>query len=83
MAFLAQIKVCWAAIMERWRRLGDMDAPPSPWNCLYVYLNDGWGPLRHWVGILTAPHIRTPVQAAPTGSSTQFAVSEAGFAGLG
>ena len=44
-AILAQIKVCMAAIMGRWRQVRDMETPPTPRNPLYVSLNDGWRPL--------------------------------------
>ena len=77
--FLAQIKLCLAAIMGRWRQVRDMGTPLTPQNISYVsLLNDRWGPLKQWIGLLTAPHTHTPVQAGPTGSS-KFGGSEAGF----
>ena len=77
-AILAQIKACLAAIMGQWRQVRDMETPPTPQNPLYVSLNDGWRPLKQWIGLPIAPHTRTPVQAGPTGSS-QFGGSETRF----
>ena len=78
MAILAQIKVCLAAIMGRWQQVRNMETPPTPQKPLYVSLDDGWRPLKQWIGLLTSQHTHTPVQAGPTGSS-QFGGSEAGF----
>ena len=75
---LAQIKACLAAIMGQWRQVRDMETPPTPQNPWYVSLNDEWGPLKQWIGLLTTPHTHIPVQAGPT-DSIQFGGSEAGF----
>jgi len=68
MVILAQIKVCLAATMGRWRQDRDIEAPRTLKNSSYVPLNDGWGPLKHWIGLHTTPHTCMPVQAGPTGS---------------
>ena len=68
-AILAQIKVCLAAVMGRWRQVRDIETPLTPQNALYVSLNDGWRPLKQLIGLPMAPHTHTPVQAGPTGSS--------------
>ena len=73
---------CLAAIMGRSPQVRDMETPPTPQNPLYVSLNDGWRRLKQWIGLLTAPHTHTPVQAVPTGSS-QFGGSEAGLGWYG
>ena len=65
-AILAQIKVCLAAIMGRWRQVRDMETPPTPPNPLYVSLNDGWRRMKQWIDLLlTASHTHTPGQACP------------------
>ena len=76
MAILAQIKVCLATIMGQWRQVRDMETPLTPQNASYVSLNDGWRPLKQWIGLPIAPHTHTHVQAGPTGSS-QFGGSGA------
>ena len=48
-----------------------METRPIPKNSLHVSLNDGWGPQKFWVGVLTAAHTHTPVQTGPTGSPRQ------------
>ena len=65
---LAQIKVCLAAIIVWWWQVRDIDTPPAPQNPSFVSLNDGWRPLKQWIGLLTAPHTHMPVQAGPTGA---------------
>ena len=78
MATLTQIKVCFAAIMMPWQQVRGMETSLTPQIPLYVSLNDGWGHLKRWIGVLMAPHTHTPVQAGPYGNS-QFGGSEAGF----
>ena len=68
-AILAQIKVCLGTIMGWWRQVRDMETPLAPQNPLYVSLDDGWRPLKKWIGLLMAPHTHMPVQAGPTDSS--------------
>ena len=43
---------------------------PTSQNPSHVSLNDGWGPLRQWIDVLTAPRTHMLVQAGPTGSSS-------------
>ena len=69
MVVLTQIKVCLAAIMGRRQQVRDVETPPTPQNPLYVSPNDGWRPLKQWIGLPMVPHTPMPVQAGPTGSS--------------
>jgi len=68
-----------AAIMGRWQQVGDMETPLTPQNPSYVSLNDGWRPVKRWIGLLTASHTHTPVQAGPITGRSKFEASAAGF----
>jgi len=55
---------------------------PTSQNPSHVSLNDGWGPLRQWIGVLTAPHHSHMLDQGGPPGSTQF-WGYRGLSGLG